>query len=165
VIDEQVTFSFAPGEFHATTVEGGLCAGGDHCCFGDPNAGVLGKCLTLLLFACVDSKWEGKFYAGDKFSHVVVNVRLGNHSIGAANLSYEVAKGDCVETFGGVIEFLIIHIINGRHKLVLCDCADDDVCVPCLVLFKVGSSSGLMHRSSSGWIDGIVRRRRIRNCV
>ncbi len=74
-------FPFAPGKFHVATVEGGLCAGSDHCCFGDWNAGVLGKCLTILLCACVDSKWEGRFDAGDKFGHVVVDVGLGNCGI------------------------------------------------------------------------------------
>jgi hypothetical protein len=54
----------------------GLHAGGDHCYFGDQNANILGKCLTLLLFACIDSKWEGRFDSSDKFGHVVVNVGL-----------------------------------------------------------------------------------------
>ncbi len=125
----------------------------------------MGECLTLLLFACVDSKWEERFDAGDKFGHIVINVGLGNRSIGAANVSNEVAKRDCVETFGGAIEFCIAHIIDGRCKLVACDCADDDVCVPCLALGKVGSSSGFTHRSSSGRIDGIVRRHHAINCV
>ncbi len=158
-------FPFAPGKFHATTVEGSLCAGGDHRCFKDWNAGVLGKHLTLLLFACVDSKWEGSFNAGDKFGHVVFNLGLGNHGICAANVSDEVTKGDLVETFGGDIEFCIIHIVYGCRKLVVCDCADDDVCVPCLVLREVGSPSCLMCRSSSRQIDGIVGRRRTGNCV
>jgi hypothetical protein len=95
-------FPFTPGKFHATTVEGSLCAGGDHCCFEDRNGGVLGKRLTLLLFACVDSKWEGWFDARDKFGHVVVNVGLGNCGVCAANVSDNVVKGDCVETFGGL---------------------------------------------------------------
>jgi hypothetical protein len=164
VINKRATFPFAPGKFHAATVEGGLRAGGDNCCFGDRNAGVLGKRLTLLLFACIDSKWEGRFNAGDKFGHVVVNVGLGNHSLGAANVSDKVAKGDHVETFGGVIEFHIIHITNGCRKLVACDCADNDVCVPRLALGKVGSPSGFTRRSSSGWIDGIVKRCHTRNC-
>jgi hypothetical protein len=86
-------FPFMPGKFKAATVEGGLCAGSDHSCFGDQNASLLGKRLTLLLFACVDSKWEGRFDAGDKFGHVVVNVGLGNHGICAANVSDKVAKG------------------------------------------------------------------------
>ncbi len=158
--NKRATFSFAPGEFHAATVEGGLCAGGDHHCFRDRNAGVLGKRLTLLLFVCVDSKWEGRFNAGDKFGHVVINVGFGNHSIGSANVSDEIMKGNCVETFGGAIEFHIINIINGHHKLVVCDCADDDVCVPCLALGKVGSPRGFARRSSSGQIYGIVWRRR-----
>ena len=101
----------------------------------------MGKHLTLLLFACVDSKWERRFDAGDKFGHVVVNVRLGNRSIGAANVSDKVAKGDCIETFGGVIEFRIIHIVDGHHKLVACDGADDDVGIPRLLFGKVGGTS------------------------
>jgi hypothetical protein len=117
------------------------------------------------LFACVDSKWEGSFDAGDKFGHVVINVGLGNCSIGAANVSDKVAKGDCVETFGGVIKFCIIHINDGRPKLDACDCADYDVCVPRLALGKFGSRSGFTCRSSSGRIDGIVRRHCARNCV
>ncbi len=165
MVDKQATFPFVPGEFHAATVEGGIRAGGDHCCFGDWNAGVLGKHLALLLFVCVDSKWEGRFDAGDKFGHVVINVGLGNHSIGAANASDKVTKGDCIETFGGVIKFRIINIIDGRPKLVLCDCADNDVCIQCLVLGEVGCPSGFACRSSSGRIDGIVRRRHARNCV
>ncbi len=165
MINKRATFSFTPGKFHAATVEGGLCAGGDHCCLGDQNARVLGKCLTLLLFVCVDSKWERRFDAGDKFGHVVINGGLGNSGIGAANVSDEVAKGDCIETFGGVIKFCIIHIIDGCLELVACDCADNDVCVPCLALGKVGCPSGFTHRSSSGRIDGIVRRRRAGNCV
>ncbi len=107
----------------------------------------------------------GKFNAGEKFGHVVINVGLGNHSIGAANVSDEVAKGDRVETVGGVIEFCIIHIVDGHCKLVACDCADDDVCVPRFALHKVGSPRGFMHRSSSRRIVGIVRRRRAENCV
>ncbi len=158
-------FPFAPGKFHATTVEGSLCAGGDHLCFGDRNAGILGKCLTLLLFASVDSKWEGRFDAGDKFGHVVVNVRLENCGICTANVSDKVAKGDHIETFGGVIEFCIIHIVNGCRELVACDCAEDDVCVPRLALGEVGSPSCVMRRSSSGRIDGIVRMRCIGNCI
>ncbi len=154
-----------PGKFHAATVEGGLRACGDHHCFGDWTAGVLGKRLILLLFACVDSKWEGGFDAGDKFGHVVVNVGLGNCGICAAKVSDEVAKGDCIETFGGVIEFCIIHIVNGCCKLVACDCVDDDVCVPCLALGKVGCPSCFTCRSSSGRIDGIVKRRHARKCV
>ncbi len=107
VVNEWATFLFAPGKSHAATVEGSLRAGGDHCCFRERNAGVLGKRLTLLLFACVDSKWKGRFGAGNKFGHVVVNVGLRNCSIGAVNVSDKVAKGDCVETFGGVINFRI----------------------------------------------------------
>ncbi len=164
VVDKLATFPFAPGKFPATTVEGGLCTGGDHRCFRNRNAGVLCKLLTLLLFAYVDSKWEGRFDAGDKFSHVVVNVGLGNHCIDVANGSGDVTKRDCVETFGGVIKFCIINIVNGRCKLVACDGADDDVCVPCLALGKVGSSSSFVSRSSGGQIDGIFRRRRARKC-
>ncbi len=164
MIDKQATFPFAPGKFHAATVEGGLCAGGDHRCFTDWNAGVLGKCLTLLLLACVDRKWEGRFNAGDKFGNNFVNVGLGNHGICAVNVHDKVAKGDRV-TFSGVVEFCIIHIVDGCRKLVACDCEDDDVCVPHLALGKVGSPSSFKHRSSSGRIDGIVRRRRARNCV
>jgi hypothetical protein len=164
-MNKQGTCPFAPGKFHAATVEGGLCAGGNHRCFGDWNAGVLGKCLTLLLFACVNSKWEGRFNAGDKFGLVVINVGLGNCAICAANVRDKVAKGDCIETFGGVIDFCLIHIVNGCRKLVACDCEDDDVCVPRLALSEVGSPSGFTCRSSSGGIDGIVRRHRARNCV
>jgi hypothetical protein len=80
-------------------------------------------------------------------------------------VSDEVAKGDCVETFSGVVKFRIIHIINGHHKLVACDCADNDVCVPCFALGKVGSLSGFTRRSSSGRINGIVRRCCTRNRV
>jgi hypothetical protein len=115
MVHDQATFPFAPGEFHAATVGGSLRASGDHCCFRDWTAGILGKCLTLLLFACVDSKWEGRFDAGDKFGHVVINVGLGTRCIGAANVSDEVAKGDCVETFSGVTEFHIINIIDGHR--------------------------------------------------
>ncbi len=165
MINKRATFPFAPGKFNATTVDSGLCAGDDHHCFGDWNSGILGKRLTLLLFACVDSKWEGRFDASDKFGLVVVNIWLGNCGICAANVCDKVAKGDCFETFGGVIEFCIIHIIDGCRKLVACDCADDDVCVPCLALGEVGSPSGFTCRSSSGRIDGIVRRCCARNCV
>ncbi len=165
MINERATFPFVPGKFHATTVEGGLRASGDHCCFGDWNASVLGKRWTLLLFMCVDSKWEGRFNAGDKFGHVVVNVGLGKCGISAANVSDKVAKGDCIETFGGVIEFCIIHIVNGRRELVACDCTDNDACVQCLTLIKVGGSSSFRRRSSSGRIDGIVRRCCAGNCV
>ena len=164
MIDKWATFPFVPGKFHAATVEGGLRAGGDHCCFGDRNAGVLGKRLTLLLFACVVSKWEGRFNAGDKFGHVVINVGLRNSCIGAANVSDKVAKGDRVETFGGVIEFRIINIINCRCKLVACDGADNDLCVPRPAFGKVGSSSNFASRSSGEQIDGIFRRRHVRNC-
>jgi hypothetical protein len=149
VVNKQATFPFAPGKFHAATVEGSLHAGGDHRCFGDQNAGILGKRLTLLLFVCVDNKWEGRFNASDKFSHFVVSVGLGECSIGAANVSDEVAKGECIETFGGVIKFRIIHFVDGCRKWVACDCADNDVCVSCLELSKVGSPSGFTHRSSS----------------
>ncbi len=89
---------------------------------------------------------------------------MGNCCIGAANVSNKVAKGDCVETFGGVIKFRIINIVNGRCELVACDGVDDDVCVPRLVLGKVGSSSSFASRSSGGRSDGIFRRRRTRNC-
>ncbi len=85
MIDKRATFPFAPGKFHAATVEGSLLACGDHRRPGDRNSGILGKCLTLLLFAHVDSKWERRFNAGDKFGHVVVNVGLGNSGICAAN--------------------------------------------------------------------------------
>ncbi len=158
MVNKRATFPFVPGKFHAATVEGDLRAGGDHPCLGDRNAGVLGKPLTLLLFVCVDSKWERWFDTGDKFGHVVINVGLGNSDMCAANVSEEIAKGDCIETFGGVIQFCIIHIINGCCKLVACDCADNDVCVPDLALGKVGSPSRFTSRSSSGRIDGIVRR-------
>ncbi len=154
MVDERATFSFAPGKFHAATVEGGLHAGGDHCCFGDRNVGILGKRLTLLLFACADSKWEGRFDASDKFGHVVINVGLENCSIGAANVSDKVMKGDCVETFGGVIKFCIINIIDGRRKLVACDCVDDYVCVPCFALGKVGSPSSFARGVAAGGLIG-----------
>jgi hypothetical protein len=95
----------------------------------------------------------------------VVNLRLGNCGICAANVSDEVAKGDCIETFGEVVKFCIIHIINGYHEFVACDCVDDDVCVPRLALGKVDSPSNFTRRSSSGRIDGIVRRRHAGNCV
>ncbi len=163
VVNKRATFLFAPGEFHAATVEGSLCAGGDHRCFRDRNANVLGERLTLLLFACVDRKWGGRFDAGDKYSHVVVNVGLGNCCIG--NVSDKAAKGDRVETFGGVIEFRIINIIDSRRELVACDGADDYVCVPRLAFGKVGSSSRFFaSRSSGGQIDGIFRRRHAGNC-
>jgi hypothetical protein len=103
---------------------------------------------------CVDSKWEGRFDASDKFDHVVVNVALGNGSIGAANVSDEVMKGDSVETFGGVIEFRIINIVDGRRKLVACDCADNDVCVPRLVLSKVGCLSCFDAGAAAGGLMG-----------
>ncbi len=80
-------------------------------------------------------------------------------------MSDEIVKGDCIEAFGGVIKFRIINIVDGRHDLVVCDCADDDVCVPRLALGKVGCLSGFVHRSSSGRIDGIVRRCRAGNCA
>ncbi len=117
-----------------------------------------------LLFACVDSKWEGRFNAGDKFGHVVVNVRLGNCCIGAVNVSDEVVKGDPVETFGGIFEIRLKNINNGPHILVNCDGADDDGCVPCLALGKVGSLSSFASRSSGGRIDGIFRRCHAGNC-
>ncbi len=116
MINKRATFPFAPGEFHAAAVEGSLCDGGDHRCFGDRNSGVLGKRLTLLLFACVDSKWEGRFDAGDKFQNVVINVGLENCGICAAYVSDEVAKGDHIETFSVVIEFCMIHIVDGCRK-------------------------------------------------
>ncbi len=90
---------------------------------------------------------------------------MGNCSIGAANVSDKVAKGDRVETFGGVIQFRLINIVNGHCKLVTCNCADNNVCVPRIALGKVGTPSGFVHRSSIEHIDGIVRRRRARNCV
>jgi hypothetical protein len=96
-------------------------------CCGDQNSGVLGKRLTLFLFVSVDSKWEGRFDAGDKFGHVLVNVGLGNCSIGAANVSDEVTKGDCIKIFGRVIKFHIINIVNGHRELVPCDCVDNYV--------------------------------------
>jgi hypothetical protein len=65
VVNEWAKFPFVPGKFHAATVEGGFCADGDHRCFRDWIAGVLGKRLTLFLFACVDSKWEGRLNASD----------------------------------------------------------------------------------------------------
>jgi hypothetical protein len=106
------------------------------------------------LFACVDSKWEGRFNAGDKFCNVFVNVGLRNCGICAENVRDKVAKGDHVETFSGVVEFCIIHIVDGCLELVACDYADNNVCVPHLALGKVGSPSGFMCRSSSGRIDG-----------
>ncbi len=165
MINKRATFPFTPGKFHAARVEGSLCAGNDHHCLRDWNAGNLDKCLTLLVFACVDSKWERRFDAGDKFGHVVVNVRLGNSGICAANVSDEIAKGDCIETFGGVIKFCTIHVIDGCHESVACDCADNNVCVPCLALGKIGSPSSFTSRSSSGRVDGIVRRCCAGNCV
>jgi hypothetical protein len=89
---------------------------------------------------------------------------LGNHCIGAANVSDKVAKGDRVETFRGVIEIYIINIVDGRHEKAMRDGVKDDVCVPRVAFGKVGSSSSFASRSGSGQIDGIFRRRRTRNC-
>jgi hypothetical protein len=82
-----------------------------------------------------------------------------------ANVSDKVVKGDCIETFSGVIKVCIIHIIDGCPELVTCNCVDNDVCVPRLALDEVGSPSGFTHRSSSGPIDGIARRHHTGNCV
>ncbi len=79
-------------------------------------------------------------------------------------MSDKVAKGDCIETFGVVVKLRIINIVNGCHKSVMCDGADNNVCVPHLALGKVGGLSCFASRSSSGWIDGIFRRRHARNC-
>jgi hypothetical protein len=99
---------------------------------------------------CACSKWEERFDSGDKSGHVVINIGLENHCIGAANVSDEATKGNCVETFGGVIKFRIVNTVDGSHKSVACDGVDDDVCVPRLVLGKVGSSSSFASRSGKG---------------
>ena len=60
---------------------------------------------------------------------------------------------DSVETFGGVVKSGVVDIVDCCHKLVACDCVDDDLFVPCLALGKVGSPSGFTCRSSSRRID------------
>ncbi len=154
MIGKWATFPFAPGKFHDATVEGGFRAGGDHHCLGDQNAGVLGKCLTLLLFACVDSKWERRFDAGDNLGHVVVNVGLGNSGICAVNVSDEIANGDCIETFSGVIEFCIIHIVDDCRDLVACDCADNDVCFHALGLARLAAHAASQAGAAAGGLMG-----------
>jgi hypothetical protein len=86
----------APCKFHAAAVEGSFRAGSYHCGFGNGNAGVLGERLAFLLFARVNSKWEGRLNAGVELGHVVVNISLGDQCIGSANVGDEVSKGDCI---------------------------------------------------------------------
>jgi hypothetical protein len=89
-------FPLVPREFHAAAVEGGFRAGSYHRGFGNGNAGILGKRLEFLLFAQVNSKWEGRLDAGVELGHVVVNIRLGDQRVGSANVGDKVSEGDCI---------------------------------------------------------------------
>jgi hypothetical protein len=147
-----------PRKFHAAAVEGGFRAGSYHCGFGNENASILGKRLAFLLFACVNGKWGGRLDASVELSHVVVNIRLGDQCVGSANVGDKVLEGDCIKSLGGIIESSIIHVVNGRSKLVACDGVDDDVGIPRLSFGKVGSMSCFACRGGSRWIDWILGR-------
>ena len=88
--------------------------------------------------------------------HVIVNVGLGDCQVGGANVGDEVAKGNCAEALGGIVEGHVVDVVNRHCKLVACDGCHNQVCVPCLAFGKVGSSSRFTCRCSCRWIDGIV---------
>jgi hypothetical protein len=150
-------FLLAPCKFHAATVEGGFGAEQYHCCFQDGDASIKRKGLAIFLFVHVDSEWEGGFHAGDQLGHVVVNIRLQNGLIGGLDVSDKIPLGDCVETFGGVIERGVEYIINGSQKLVAGDGCYDQVGIPGPLSSKAGGVGCFAGRSSSGGVDGILR--------
>ncbi len=65
----------------------------------------------------------------------------------------KVLEGTRVETLGGIVECVIIYIIDCRRELVACDGADNDVGIPCLAVGKVGGLSCFSCGCGSRWIE------------
>ncbi len=107
---------------------------------------------------CIDGKRKSGVDAGVEVGHFVIGFGLGDCRVGGANVSDEVAEGNCVEAFGGIVEGYVVSVVDGRCKLVACDGGHDQVCVPCLAFGEVGGSSRFTCRCGRRWIDGIVGR-------
>ncbi len=80
----------------------GAC--GDHCFVGGGYGSISWEGLALLLFPCVDGKGEAQVDAGMEISHVVIQIRLADLSVGGEDVHDNGAKIDGIESFGGVVK-------------------------------------------------------------
>jgi hypothetical protein len=138
VVDCREAFPFAPAEGHVSACQGVLASRRHHRFVGDWDAGVGGKDLTFLLFACVDGQGETGVNARVKFRQVVIQIGLADLGICCQDVLDKRAEVDAIETFGWVVEDGVVDIVNGSSKLVARDGKDKFVGGPSLACDKIG---------------------------
>jgi hypothetical protein len=131
VVKDEATLSLLPGEVHVSAGEGGLCPGGDHCCFRDGHLSVLYERLTFFLFMGVNRKWEHGVNLCHRILHVVVNDWLQDCCLEPVDVGHQIAEGNGVQSFGWVVKCRVVNVVDGHGKLVTCDGAHDEVSLPC----------------------------------
>jgi hypothetical protein len=105
---------------------------------GDWDAGVGGKDLTFLLFACVYGQGETGVDACVEFGQVVVQIGLADLGICRQYVLDKREEVDAIETFGWVIEDGVVDVVNGGGELVVHDGKDEFVGGPSLACNKIG---------------------------
>ncbi len=156
VVKDGVTLSLLSVKVHVSTGEGGLCPGGDHRCLGDGHLSVLCKRLTFFLFVGVNRKWEHSVVLCHRILHVVINIWLQDCCIRPADVSRQIAEGNCVQSFSWVVKCGIVNVVDGHGKLAVCDDAQDEVKLPCFLFCKVGCVGGFAGWGGRGRIDKIM---------
>jgi hypothetical protein len=119
----------------------GAC--GDHHFVGDGYSSIGGKDLTLLLFPHVDNKGEAQVNARLEIGHIVIQIRLADLSVGGEDVHDKGAKINGVESFGGVLKYGLVDVVNCRHILVACDVDNHLVDVQCFECSGVGGTQFL----------------------
>ncbi len=64
--------------------------------------------------------------------------------------------GDCVVSFGWVIECSIVDVVNRGRELITCDVCIVKVSVPYFLFGKVGCSCCFVGRNHGGSVDGVI---------
>ena len=103
---------FLPGIGEGSALDGVLCAGGDHGGLGDVDLAVVGEFLTVLLFANVNDERDGGIYALVEAVEIFIEIRLVDVTISLLDVVEDVLDFDAVESFDGIVEFGVVHVVN-----------------------------------------------------
>ena len=148
---------FFPGVGEVATLDGVFCPGGDHGGFGDGDACIGGKILSVFLFTSVNGERQGRVNALEESRHVTVDFVLPDVAIAISNVVEKIAHEDVVEAFVGVIEFRVVDGFDGFGDLVDDDTSHVLQCLPVAEVCLVFGFEALAFGGRSAWWDDGIR--------
>ena len=101
---------------------------------------IIGKFLTVLLFANVGDEGDQRVDAPVEFLEVGVKIRLIDVTVAILDVVEEVLNFDAIETFDRIIEFGVVDVLDGFRGQVDGKTTDVEHGLPVLLGLLVGCS-------------------------